>query len=65
MSYEEWNQRAMDRMRQEEFIAFCLHDCYAHYWLPHYGEFLKKIKGFGVLKTLNEIANEVILRNCK
>lgn len=64
MSYEEWDRMAIDRIRHKEFIAFCLHDCYAHYWLPHYKGFLKKIKRLGKLRTLNEVAAEVILENC-
>ena len=65
MKYEEWEQKAIDRIKQNDFIAFGLHDCYAHYWLPHYREFLKKICELGKLKTLNEVANEVILCNGK
>lgn len=61
MKYEDWEQKAIDRIKQNDFVAFCLHDCYAHYWLPYYKEFLDKIKGLGELKTLNEVANEVIL----
>jgi len=62
LNYEQWERKALDRIiKQNEFVAFCLHDCYAHYWLPHYREFLKKIISLGKFKTLNEVANEVIL----
>lgn len=63
VKYEEWEQKAIDRIKQDHFVTFCLHDCYGYYWLPHYREFLKKISGLGKLKTLNEIANEVKLRS--
>ena len=65
MSYEEWGQRAIDQMRQNDFVALCLHDCYAHYWLPHYEGFLNKIKELGKMRTLDEVAAEVILQNCE
>ena len=65
MKYEEWEQKAITTIKQNDFVAFCLHDCYAHLWLPHYREFLKKIGGLGKFKTLNEVSNEVILWSSK
>ncbi|MGH7801700.1 MAG: hypothetical protein ACREOW_13925 [Thermodesulfobacteriota bacterium] len=65
VKYEEWEQKAIDRIKQNDFVALGLHDCYAHYWLPYYREFLKKIIGLGKFKTLNEVANEVILVCCR
>ncbi len=65
LTYEEWEQRAIGIIEQYEFVAFSLHDCYAPYWLANYREFLNKISGRGTLKTLNEVANEVILGSCK
>jgi hypothetical protein len=61
--YEEWERRAIECIAQHEFVAFSLHDCYAHFWLPHYRTFLEKVKEFGTLRTLNEVANQVILEN--
>lgn len=61
VNYEEWEQRAINIIKKQDFVAFCLHDCYTQFWLPHYREFLKKISGLGKLKTLNEVANEVML----
>lgn len=52
-------------IEQNEFVAFGLHDCYAHYWLPHYGPFLAKIRALGELRTLAVVANEVFLANAK
>lgn len=65
MKYQEWEQKAIESIQQNNFAAFCLHDCYAPYWLPHYREFLKQIRGLGKLKTLNEVVNEVILGSCR
>lgn len=64
MSYREWSQMGIDRIRENDFVAFCLHDCYADYWLPHYREFLTSIKGLGKLRTLDEVAVVVMLQSC-
>lgn len=65
MPCQTWEQKVMESTEQNDFVAFCLHDCYAHYWLPYYRKFLEKIRGLGTLKTLNEVANEVILGNSR
>ena len=53
----------MDIIEENDFVAFCLHDCYGDFWLPHYKEFLQNIRQLGKLKTLNEVSNVVILAN--
>lgn len=60
MSYDDWENKAINLIKQNDFIGFGLHDCYAHYWLPHYRKFLDKIRNLGKFKTLNEVASEVI-----
>lgn len=60
LSYAEWEQKALEHLRQNEFVAFSLHDVYAHYWLSHHKQFLDKISAFGKFKTLDEVANAVI-----
>ena len=59
--YEKWEQNALEKIRENGFVAFCLHDCYANLWLPHYREFLKKISELGRLKTIDDVANDIIL----
>jgi hypothetical protein len=61
VTYEEWEQKALFAIEQHDFVAFSLHDCYAGYWLPHYDGFLRKIRGLGTQKTLDEVAGEMIL----
>lgn len=61
MKYQDWEREAIEKIRRNDFVAFSLHDCYAHHWLPYYREFLEKISGLGKFKTLNEVADEVIL----
>jgi hypothetical protein len=57
-SYKEWEKHALLRIEKSSFIAFSLHDCYASFWLPHYREFLEKIRRMGTLKTLQDVADE-------
>ena len=61
IEYGEWEHNAIEKIRQNDFVAFCLHDCYANHWLAHYKEFLKKIIGMGRFKTMDEVANDMIL----
>lgn len=61
ISFEVWEEKAISQIKENDFVAFGLHDCYGEFWLPHYKEFLKKIKGSGVIKTMNEVSTETIL----
>jgi peptidoglycan/xylan/chitin deacetylase (PgdA/CDA1 family) len=63
LPYQDWERTALEAIRRNPFVAFSLHDCYAQYWLPYYGEFLEKISEAGQLKTLDALANEVIFAN--
>lgn len=65
VGYEEWEKNALEKIKQNYFVAFSLHDCYAGHWLPHYREFLEKIRGTGRFKTLDAVAGEVILGSSK
>ncbi len=61
MSYQAWEEEAINKIQGNDFVALSLHDCYADYWLPHYESFLKKIIPLGNFKTLDEVSAEVIL----
>ena len=61
MSFAEWESRALQRIAENEFAAFGLHDCYGGFWLPHYRGFLEKLRSLGTLKTFNQVAAEVTL----
>lgn len=63
--YEVWEKKAIQWIKENHFVAFSLHDCYSQYWLPHYKEFLKKIRGLGTFKVMDAVANEVFLINAK
>ena len=61
MPYDQWEEEALSKISEHQFTAFCLHDCYADYWLPNYKNFLLKISELGTLKNFNQVAEEVIL----
>ncbi len=61
VSYQDWENKAIQVIKENDFVAFCLHDCYAQYWLPHYKNFLNKIRSMGKFKTLNQVSEEEIL----
>jgi hypothetical protein len=63
MKYEAWQQKALNTIRENDFVAFSMHDCYAGDWLLYYNSFLQEIRALGELKTLNDVASEVILAN--
>ena len=59
--FAQWENRALTIIERNDFVAFGLHDCYADFWLPHYPAFLKKIQSLGTFKTLDQVANNLIL----
>lgn len=61
LSYAEWEAKALGLIEQHHFVAFGLHDCYAHLWLPHYKDFLQKIGEMGHFRTLDQTANAIFL----
>ncbi|HSP87920.1 MAG TPA: hypothetical protein VLN45_07285 [Ignavibacteriaceae bacterium] len=63
ISYQDWEEKAIQTIKEIDFVSFSLHDCYAKYWLPHYRNFLKKIHDLGKFKTFNQVAEEEFLRS--
>jgi len=63
ISYKDWENKAISAIEENDFVAFCLHDCYTKYWLSHYEDFLNKICNLGKFKTFNQVAYEEFLFN--
>jgi hypothetical protein len=63
MAYDEWERRGLEHIARSRFVAFGLHDCYAEHWLPHYAKLMARLKDIGTLKTLDQVAADVTLRN--
>jgi hypothetical protein len=60
-SYETWEQRALEAIRQYPYVALSLHDCYAPLWIERYAELLHKVSDLGTLRTLDEVAADLAL----
>jgi hypothetical protein len=61
LSFENWRLKALDTIRQNDFVALSLHDCYASHWLPHYEPFLREVSTLARLRTMDEVAAELFL----
>ena len=61
LDWETWEAQALATIRQNEFVAFSLHDCYAPFWLPHYQRFLERVCALGRLQTMNDVLNRVLM----
>ena len=65
VSFARWQQKALDLIDANAFVAVSLQDCYAEFWLTHYAEFLAAIRDRGRLRTLDEVAAEVALAHAR
>jgi len=63
LSYDAWRQNAVETIKKNNLTIFCLHDCYARFWLPDYREFLAEIASLGTFKTVDELSSMTILAN--
>jgi len=57
--FDEWCRRAVELIRENDFTAISLHDCYAGWWLKGYGEFLRSIRDMGTFLTFDDLAASV------
>ncbi len=60
-SYDEWETGLLDHVERAPYTAVGLHDCYAHLWLPRYAELLEKLKPLARLRTLDDVAADVVM----
>jgi hypothetical protein len=63
IEYRDWEDTLLQGIAQRKFTAFGLHDCYGDFWLPHYRNFLAKIKDLGVLQTLNSVSDRIVCQS--
>ncbi len=62
MSYAKWRTAALEKIESSNFVAFSLHDCYAGFWLDDYRSFLLDVCKLGSLRTVNEVAADLVFR---
>jgi hypothetical protein len=64
-SFLEWKEWALANIRSHNFVALCLHDCYADFWLPYYGGFLRELQNLGRFRTLDQVAADTTLAHAR
>jgi peptidoglycan/xylan/chitin deacetylase (PgdA/CDA1 family) len=60
-AYAEWEHDALRALSRYPTAVFSLHDCYGDRWLPSYPALLRTIGGMGRLRTVDELAADVLL----
>ena len=48
-------------IERNDFLALGTHDCYAHWWLPHYETFLERLQKLGTIRTVNDVSADLFL----
>ena len=61
MPFDTWKASVLDTVAGHDVSVVSLHDCYAHLWLDGYAELLDELRGLGELRTLDEVAADVVL----
>jgi hypothetical protein len=59
--YSGWEKAGLRALADRRTAVFSLHDCYAPGWLPDYAELLRKVADLGRIRSLDEVAAEVLL----
>lgn len=59
--YDDWEHEALDLVERRSFTAISLHDCYAPHWLPRYAKLLERLAERAELRTVDEVAADVLL----
>lgn len=59
--FDTWRAALLETVAAHEVAVVSLHDCYAHLWLDRYPELLADLRGLGELRTLDELAADVLL----
>jgi hypothetical protein len=60
-SFGDWRRRLRETVAAHEVAVVSLHDCYAPLWLDRYAEVLADLQSVGELRTLDEVAADVVL----
>lgn len=63
MDYPTWKRWVLEQAAATPFFAISLHDCYAPHWLHDYPDLIEQLAALGPLKTLDEVAADLFLRN--
>jgi hypothetical protein len=61
VAYDDWEADALATIGAAHTATFSLHDCYGPTWLEQYPDLLRKVADHGRLRTLDEVAADVLL----
>jgi peptidoglycan/xylan/chitin deacetylase (PgdA/CDA1 family) len=61
VGFDVWKAKALETAARHDVSVISLHDCYAHLWLDGYPELLEELTALGDVRTLDEIAADVVL----
>ena len=65
VDYTDWEQNAVRTLASTPSAAFSLHDCYADHWLGGYERLLRAVGELGRLRTVDEVAADVLLEQAE
>jgi hypothetical protein len=60
-SFESWREEMHAKLASQPVAVVSLHDCYGDLWLPHYDRLLAELCELGEVRTLDEVAADVLL----
>ena len=61
LSPEAWEEKLIGLLKDRQFAAFGLHDCYAEHWLARFDGLLARLSSMARLTTMGEVAASVAL----
>jgi hypothetical protein len=61
LAWEDWEAKALAIVAERDVSVLSLHDCYAPWWLERYPAFLARLRGEATLRTVDELAAEIVL----
>jgi hypothetical protein len=61
MSYRQWEEAVVKLATENELTVLGLHDCYTEHWLPRYPALLERLGDLGELRTLDDLAADLVL----
>jgi hypothetical protein len=60
-TFESWREETLAKLAPQAVAVVSLHDCYADLWLPQYDRLLAELRELGEVRTLDEVAADVLL----
>jgi hypothetical protein len=59
--FESWREEVLEKLAAHAVAVVSLHDCYADLWLRQYDRLLAELRELGELRTLDDVAADIVL----